>query len=301
MAKSRLRRFGDFVFDPGLLELSQNGRVCHLQPQPGRVLAVLVANAGRLVTRDELRRAVWQDDTFVDFDRGLNFCIAQIRAALGDAPDTPRFIRTFPKRGYEFVCPVEDVETAESTPPSTLLTPPRSSARTIGWLVAAVLFVSALGVAAVLLHGRADPPIVAVVRFDNETGDASFTRFSDQLTSEVIDQLTTSVGGRIGVIGNAAILRADRNGRDLVAIGRALGAAYVILGEVQQDGDGHVRVLAHLIRLPDQTHLSVSRTDGLRDDSLPTVDGIASRIAGNFAKRLIDLSTTSSSATPISR
>src|SRR5204863_167876 len=66
-------RFGVFEFDADRLELSRGGRPVRLQPQPAQVLLTRVANAGRIVTREELRRAVWKDDTFVDFDRGLNF------------------------------------------------------------------------------------------------------------------------------------------------------------------------------------------------------------------------------------
>src|SRR5438105_3596997 len=100
-------RFGVFHFDADGLELSRDGRPVRLQPQPAQVLLALLANAGRTVSREELRQAVWHDDTYVDFDRGLNFCIAQIRGALGDDAVTPRYIRTIPKRGYEFVCPVD--------------------------------------------------------------------------------------------------------------------------------------------------------------------------------------------------
>jgi DNA-binding winged helix-turn-helix (wHTH) protein len=100
-------RFGVFAFDPDRSELRRDDRVVRLQPQPAQVLAVLLERAGVLVTRDELRAAIWGHDTFVDFDRGLNFCVAQIRAALADNATTPRYVRTVPKSGYEFICPVE--------------------------------------------------------------------------------------------------------------------------------------------------------------------------------------------------
>ncbi len=79
-----------------------------LQPQPARVLAILVTHAGDVVTRDTLRQEVWSDGTFVDFERGLNFCVAQIRSALGDAADSPRFIETLPRRGYRFIAPIHE-------------------------------------------------------------------------------------------------------------------------------------------------------------------------------------------------
>ena len=70
-------RFGQFDFDPREGALWRDGRIVRLQPQPARVLALLTARAGEIVTRDELRREVWGDGTFVDFERGLNFCVAQ--------------------------------------------------------------------------------------------------------------------------------------------------------------------------------------------------------------------------------
>ena len=302
---ANLRRFGVFTFDVDTLELSRNGRPIRLQPQPARVLATLLAHAGRAVTREELRAAVWRDDTFVDFDRGLNFCVAQIRAAIGDDADAPRFIRTLPKRGYEFIGPLEAVGGADAvaraiTAPPEPAEPARRSWIARNWMAAAVVLVAAGGLTTFLLTRPRTLPVVAVARFDNETGNSALTRFSDELTDGVVAQMTTSGDGRFGVIGNASILRVARDARDLVAIGRALGASYVILGQVQNDTGGRVRVLAHLIRLPDQTHISVSRTDGLTEATLPSVDGIASKIATLFTRHLSEGATTALSQAPAS-
>src|SRR6202012_5627715 len=75
-----------------------------------QVLGCLIARRGEVVTREELCRAVWGSETFVDFERGLNFCIAQVRSALDDDTVSPRFIRTFPRRGYKFIGPVERID-----------------------------------------------------------------------------------------------------------------------------------------------------------------------------------------------
>src|SRR5262249_30963393 len=93
-------RFGGFELDDELGELRRQGRRLHLAAQPLSALAVLVTRAGSIVTRDELRRHLWGDDRFVEFDRSLNFCIAEIRRALGDEARSSRFIETVPKRGY---------------------------------------------------------------------------------------------------------------------------------------------------------------------------------------------------------
>ena len=79
-----------------------------LQSQPAQVLAVLIEHAGEIVTREALRTAIWGDDTFVDFDKGLNFAIAQVRTALGDSADAPTYVRTSRNGGYQFIAPIED-------------------------------------------------------------------------------------------------------------------------------------------------------------------------------------------------
>ena len=88
-------------------ELRRGGMTTRLEPQPARVLAMLVERAGEVVTRAELQQHVWSGDTFVDFERGLNYCVAQIRTALGDSASSPRFIETLPRRGYRFIAPVD--------------------------------------------------------------------------------------------------------------------------------------------------------------------------------------------------
>jgi TolB-like protein len=122
------------------------------------------------------------------------------------------------------------------------------------------------------------------VRFDNETGDAEVTKFSDGLTDNVVEQLTTQSRGNYRVIGNAQILRLPREQRDLKGIAAALGAGYVVLGQVQTNG-GQVRILAHLIRLPDQTHIWVVRLDRPLDDPLKLESEAAEKIAREFSAR----------------
>lgn len=100
-------RFDRFDLDADIGELRRDGLPVKLQPQPLKVLSLLVSHADLLVTRDALQSAIWPDGTFVDFQRGLNFCVAQIRGVLGDDAAAPRFIETVPRRGYRFVAPVQ--------------------------------------------------------------------------------------------------------------------------------------------------------------------------------------------------
>lgn len=98
-------RFASFDLDIETGELRKHGKPLRLQPQPSKVLAALASRPGELVTRQQLRHQIWDGTTFVDFEQGLNFCIRQIRLALDDDTDAPRFIETVPRRGYRFVAP----------------------------------------------------------------------------------------------------------------------------------------------------------------------------------------------------
>ena len=100
-------RFDTFELDPTSGELRKSGILLKLQPQPFRVLLLLIERAGQVVTREELQRYLWTDSTFVDFDHGINFSINHIRRALSDNAENPRYVETLPKRGYRFIGVVE--------------------------------------------------------------------------------------------------------------------------------------------------------------------------------------------------
>jgi eukaryotic-like serine/threonine-protein kinase len=102
-------RFGVFEVDFEAGELRKSGMKVALQEQPFHVLTLLLENAGKLVSRDELQQKIWTADTFVEFDQGLNTAINKVRDALGDSAGSPRFIETVPRRGYRFLAPVEGV------------------------------------------------------------------------------------------------------------------------------------------------------------------------------------------------
>ena len=101
--------FGEFEFDSGTRILTHKGRVVKLQAQPAQVLSVLLARSGRVVSREELKQAIWGEDTYVDFEKGLNFCMGQVRSALRESAAQPVYIRTIPKQGYQFIAPVQTV------------------------------------------------------------------------------------------------------------------------------------------------------------------------------------------------
>jgi TolB-like protein/DNA-binding winged helix-turn-helix (wHTH) protein/Tfp pilus assembly protein PilF len=103
---AQIWRFRDFEFDAYSMELRRAGVPVKLREQSSRILACLLENAGRMVTREELRQLLWPSDTFVDFDHSLNAAVMTLREALGDRADKPLYIETLPKKGYRFVAPV---------------------------------------------------------------------------------------------------------------------------------------------------------------------------------------------------
>jgi DNA-binding winged helix-turn-helix (wHTH) protein/TolB-like protein len=293
-------RFGTFEFDPTSLELRRGGRLVKLEPQPARALAALLARPGELVSREALREAIWGRETHVDFDRGITYAIGQVRAALGDSGENPRFVQTLPKRGFRFVAPVTgaagpgDVRVGTGTgtvdhegrplqtgrplhegglqhagPPSTPAAAPgtvrgaaprRPAGAGAAFLAgAAVLALTIAGLSALLWARGA--PVVAVSVFDNETGEPAYDVPVAALTDLVVVRLAGLAPDRLGVVGNAAVLRRPRNIRDLDAVKAGVRADYVVLGQLQRDGDG-LRFVTHVVRLADGVHLKANRLTG---------------------------------------
>ncbi|HEX2341196.1 MAG TPA: winged helix-turn-helix domain-containing protein [Vicinamibacterales bacterium] len=275
-------RFGLFQFDPATGELSREGTPIRLQPQPARVLALLLERPGELVSREDLRRHVWGNETFVDFERGLNFCIAQIRSALGDSADSPRYVETVPKRGYRFIAPAA----VDGTGPPNETRPPKNNKRATGIALAASL-VAAVGAFIFVRQQVTEPAAtvpIAVVPFDNQTGSIAFDAVAEGLADATVAQLAQADRPRLAVVGNAQLLRTARSFRDVKRIGAELNVDYVVLGQVQRDGQG-VRVVAHLIRVSDERHVWANRFD--RPELTLAVQGeIADRIAREVARLL---------------
>src|SRR6266852_1269952 len=121
----RVFRFEQFELSEHEGELRKSGARIRLQEQPFQVLSELLANAGNVVTREQLQQKLWPADTFVDFDVGLNTAIRKIRQALGDDAEEPRYIETLARRGYRFLVPVSESAVAAelSAPASSPLNP----------------------------------------------------------------------------------------------------------------------------------------------------------------------------------
>jgi DNA-binding winged helix-turn-helix (wHTH) protein/TolB-like protein len=269
--------FGLFEFDPDSGLLLREGQPVRLQPQPARVLAILIAHAGTVVPRQTLRQQVWADGTFVDFERGLNFCIAQIRSALGDTADSPRFIETLPRRGYRFIAPVATRSMPERAAP-------HAREPSASWMPLAGLLVFALAtavlVAATWRGGMFGQPVrIAVVPFDNETGMDDFDLIAKSVADATVARLASAERvGRFSIIGNAAALHQPRAFRDLKRIGADLHADYIVLAQMKRDAS-QVRLIAHLIRIADEAHVWAQTYDA-PSFTLPVQSEIAESIAG---------------------
>ena len=171
-------RFGAFELDIEGRVLRKSGMRVRLGGQPMEILLLLAGRPGEVVSRDELRQRLWPGDQVVDFDVGLSTAMRKLRDALRDTADRPRFIETLPRRGYRFIAPV-----VRGEPPPT---PPRRFDRT--WIIAAALVVIAAA-AALLLRPKAEIRSVAVVPFENLTGDASMKPVVDSVTNRLANRL----------------------------------------------------------------------------------------------------------------
>src|SRR6058998_1888559 len=180
----RTTRFDDFETDCLSGQLRHHGVRVRLPDQSFRMLLLLLDRTGQVVTREELRRELWAEDTFVDFEAGMNSAMKRLRDALGDSAETPRFIETLPRRGYRFRPAVKSVG-ADAVP----------WARRYGWQASLLaLGVLAIGLFAVNAFGLRDrfmgpgPTSVAlaVLPLKNLSGDASQDYYADGITEALI-------------------------------------------------------------------------------------------------------------------
>jgi len=266
---TRVLRFGVFQVNLAARELRKHGVRIRLPGQPFCVLSILLERPGQVVSRDEMRDKLWDSVTFVDYERSLNSAIRKLRAVLGDSQESPRYIETVPRLGYRFIAPVEEVSSSSEPP---LLEPTRSGAA--AKVPALPLFGRhwslILGIPAILLalaagyfmwsraRVRPQPPgerlMLAVLPFENLTGDASQDYLSDGLTEEMIAQLGHLDPEHLGVIARTSVMHYKHTTEQAGQIGRELGVQYVLEGSLRRESD-RVRVTAQLVQTKDQTRI----------------------------------------------
>jgi TolB-like protein/DNA-binding winged helix-turn-helix (wHTH) protein/Tfp pilus assembly protein PilF len=279
-----LLRFGAFELNLETNELRRGGALLKLSPQQLQTLRLLTESAGQVLTREQIQRELWGDSTFVDFDRNLNVCIAQIRSALNDDSDAPRYIQTIPKRGYRFIAPVERVSNAPAK--ETFAAAPR--ARWF-WIVTAALLAScsmAVGYLAWHAAGKSDRVMLAMLPFENLSGDPNEDLFTDGLTEELIGQFGSLNPDRLGVIGRSSVIRYKRAPHGIDQVGRELGVDYVVEGTVRKSA-GQIRVAARLIKVADQAQVWADTSERSESEMFRMQEETASRITGAVSEKLL--------------
>jgi TolB-like protein/DNA-binding winged helix-turn-helix (wHTH) protein len=265
---TRVLRFGVFQVNLAARELRKHGVRMRLPEQPFCVLSLLLDKPGQIVSRDEMRDKLWDSDTFVDYDRSLNSAVRKLRAVLGDSQESPRYIETVPRLGYRFIAPIEEISSAETPLTEALEPPPTGAAIVVGhrgrnwFLLLGIPAVSLTLVAGYFMFSRArvrpqpagERLMLAVLPFENLTGDAAQDYLSDGLTEEMIAQLGHLDPEHLGVIARTSVMHYKRTTAQVAQIGHELGVQYVLEGSLRREAD-RVRITAQLVQMKDQTHI----------------------------------------------
>ena len=276
-------RFGVFEFEANTLELAKNGRAVAVRPQPLKVLALLLAQPGELVSRDTLRQALWGGDTFVDFEQGLNHAVRELRVALGDASESPRFIQTLPKRGYRFIAPVERVAAAPAPPlsPPVPLSSPTTDATvtptssTEGSTRVTRRWIAGIAAVAVLIG-----IVVASLAWRRDKASTPYS-----LVSLVVQPFASPDDPALGV-GLATAISARLGGQQSVSVRSSeAGASHVLAGNIMIVG-AEVNVLARLQDVGRGVTIWSDRVSVRVDQLFSAEDMIADRVIAALRLRL---------------
>jgi len=278
--------FGIFEVDLRAGELRKRGLRVRLQQQPFQVLEMLLEHPGEVVGREDLQKALWPGDTFVDFDHGLNKAVNKIREALGDSAENPRFVETVARRGYRFIA---DVKVAEAAPAQSPELPPEHQPATEArdrqdfanafgkvaprlpsrvWTISAIVLIILLTTLAgweLQSRNRQSSVIrsLAVLPLESLSSDVSQDYFADGMTDELISDLGQISALR--VISRTSVMSYKHSRKSLPQIARELNVDAVVEGTVLRSGD-QVRITAQLIEASTDRHVwSQSYQGGLRD------------------------------------
>lgn len=222
------------------------------------LLILLVEHRRHLVTRSEIVERLWGKDVFVDVETAINTAIRKVRQALHDSPDAPAFIETVPGRGYRFVAEVEVV----SEP--------------LG------------GVSGITL---------AVLPFENLSGDPGREYLADGLTDETIASLGQIDPDRLSVVARTSTMAYKRTTKSVADIGRELGVDYLVESSIRAES-GRLRVISNLIRVRDQVQVWSESYDREPSSMLGLQQDLSSAIAGQIRLRLFSRSSQRARATP---
>ena len=252
--RANVLRFGVFEVNLESGELRKSGARIRLQEQPFKILTALLEHPGEVVTREELRRRIWPEESFGDFDHAVNVAVGKLRIALNDPADFPRLIETLPRRGYRFIGPTSTTAIAAEKPGRNTPEEPQNSGKKV---------------------------VLVVLPFDNLSGDPEQEYFSDGMTEEMIAQLGRLQPGYLSVIARPSSMHYKGTAKRIDEIGRELRVNYILAGSVRRVGD-RVRITAQLAQVHDQTQIWAESYDR----SLPDILGLQSEVAQAIASEI---------------
>lgn len=294
-------RFGLFELDVKAGQLHKSGMRIRLAQQPVQLLAMLLERPGEVVRREELRQRLWPQDVFVDFDHGLNKCVQKVRDALGDLPESPRYIETIPRVGYRFIAPVnggvgavaQEKDGRASQNGNYLLSTlaeertalseisQEKRGRKMLWMAAtgcAILLAAGAGWLAHRREQRLNAPIhsLAVLPLDNLSGDSGQDYFADGMTDELTTMLAKE--STLRIVSRTSAMQYKGAHRPLREIAQALGVDGIVEGSVERSGD-KVHMTLQLIQGPSDTHVWAESYDRAANDLVSLPDDAAREIA----------------------
>ncbi len=302
-------RFGEFEFDPATLELHSDTRTSRLQPQPARLLHLLLDSRGAVVSRDAVRRHLWPDEVHVEFNQSMNSCVKRIRVALGDSAEAPRYIETLPRLGYRFLQPVSRVRD-EDPPPSTVETPAaperRPSRPRPAPLAALAALVVAIGFVVTVLvshpldirPGGADETprqVLAVLPFAALENWQGAEPFRQALAQELITSLARQESRGLAVVAQDGTADVETG-----VTTHGVHADFLLDGRVQRE-QGRLRVWARLLLAKDGTVLWTEAYEGAEDEILVFQSEVSARIGDAVLGRLEQLVDAVDESKPRSR
>jgi TolB-like protein/DNA-binding winged helix-turn-helix (wHTH) protein/Tfp pilus assembly protein PilF len=263
-------RFNDTELDVGRYEIRRNGRSLRLERLPMELLILLASRQGELVTREEVIERLWGNGVHFDADQGINTAIRKIRLCLRDTAENPTYIQTVVGKGYRFIpsvksaAPATPVPLDEASPkievphPSLTASSRLSRFGAKSWIaIAAISVIAALAGSAWFWYLHREPPptsirAIAVLPFENLSGDPAQDYFVDGVTDELITELAKMGGVR--VISRTSSMQYKHAKGNLRKIATELGVDAVVEGAVARS-DNRVRITAQLIRASSDQHL----------------------------------------------
>jgi TolB-like protein/DNA-binding winged helix-turn-helix (wHTH) protein/lipoprotein NlpI len=309
-------RFGVFEADVSAGELRRNGHKLRLSEQPLQILLMLLERPGEIVSREELRGRLWHDQSFGDFDHGLNNAVLRLREALGDSSENPRFIATVHRRGYRFIAPVQLVLPAQKPVEETagevelpaqisnevlvpmgppVLSPSRGldwpvrlaanpgfRRKLIAWALIALCTAVLLIVSLIAWSGHKSagaPASLVVLPLENLSGDPNQDYFADGMTDDLIANLAKIRSLRVISRSTAMAYKGTR--RPLSQIARELHVDAVVEGTVLRVGD-RVRITAELVQVSSDHHLWADTYESQMGDVLALQNRVSSAIVNEI-------------------